>query len=784
MTKRKKVFITSLIVLILVLAGTFYYLFFSGQLGTLADLVTGPNERVVVSQKAQEIFDNAKSKINLQVKNDKLVLEDGKKRGLLLGIIDVGDFDFIRRFLWEAEVPKGSQLNVSIKTSTDGQTWSEDWSQVSQEDWYYINIRKPVSRIMYMVEFSKEKLTYGADQQTVKDQSNIYLDDMNRDTEHRENEDGTIRQNLYAHLYISGVDNGRYLGAAIDNAGMASKKFTMILLTDKMAFVSPVLKTKTSDFNNELTEFLVGGDIKVYFVDEAETNSKKRIKGEARLATRDWNSDQAEAAMVNPSRWQEQGNYLTNIVDISGKHSDIYQKLQIVEGQTSVQAERDKKEPDLKYLKSGKDKPNKWQRFTAFNTEAYQGKDSVKELQNTSRMKYITKNQYIDVVANDSNAKLKVNDQLKGYYVGSGVNAGGKFSDIFYPIWVTNNEAWMGAGEYQRLMFFIPCKGGGDYSLLATFALGQFGLDVFDDIEAYVADGVENLWGSDRGVGDHGGVNDIPGSEELSDQLDREDFLNEGLNHIPGSAIIGEQDGQVIDNIDNAGIGLENPLPIPNSTLNSMYNIFRIVEASNPLIALGTIFAENLVIDIADDILEIFFGDGPEVCGLLTPAQASAAYNRLASVYALRGVEPTGGDSAELSEAYEAFGDQNLQQLAIYVTVDEEPNDFEYPINDGDDPDIPQSSEESPALIQLGASSGYSGDEPDNVDETVDQGQSGSADQIPGWVKGGLIKTGTDLIVLIVVTILVVVGLINLISLLRRREDIEDIKKSKPNTIE
>ncbi len=792
MTKRKKVFITSLIILILILAGGFYYLFFSGQLGTLADLVTGPNERVVASQKAQEIFDNAKSKINLQVKDDKLVLEDDKERGLLLGTLDVGEFDFIRRFLWEAEIPEGAELNVSIKTSADGQNWSEDWSKVSREGWYYINIQKPVSKIMYMVEFSKITTTYGADEETVKNQSNIYLDDANRDTDHKENEDGTVRKNLYAHLYISGVDNGRYLGAAIDNAGMASKKFNLILLTDKMAFVSPVLKTETSDFNNELTEFLTSGDIKVYFVDEAETNPRKRVKGEARLATRDWNSDEMETTVMDPNRWQEQGNYLTNIVDISGKHSDIYQKLQIVEGQTSVEADRDKKEPDLKYLKSGKDKPNKWQKFTTFNTKAYQGKDSVKELQSTSRMKYATKNDYIDVVADDYNAKLKVNNQLKGYYVGSGVNAGGKFSDIFYPIWMSNNEAWMGAGEYQRLMFFIPCKGGGDYSLLASFALGSFGFDVLDDVEGYIADGADSLWGSSGGGNaadqwssiDQTEPNNVISDEQIVAESQPGSIYGEPTDGetITGAAVVGSHEAEVIDNVGREDIGLERSLPIPDSTLSDMYNVFRIIEASNPLIALGTIFAQNLIIDVADDILEMFFGDGPEVCGLLTPAQASAAYNRLASVYALRGVEPTGGDSAELSEAYEAFDDQNLQQLSIYVTVDEEPNDYEYPIDDGsgDDTETPQSSDESPALVQLGASSGYSGDDSDSdMEETVEQNQSGSASQIPGWVKGGLIKTGTDLIVLIVVTILVVIGLMYLVSLLRRKEDLEEVKEVK-----
>jgi hypothetical protein len=77
-------------------------------------------------------------------------------------------------------------------------------------------------------------------------------------------------------------------------------------------------------------------------------------------------------------------------------------------------------------------------------------------------------------------------------------------------------------------------------------------------------------------------------------------------------------------------------------------------------------------------------------------------------------------------------------------------------------------AEESPVLYQVGLSAGYSSTEP--ID---DGGQVGKdPNKIPGWLKGGLLKTGSDLIVLIVTTILIVVALIYLISLLKEGDDL------------
>jgi hypothetical protein len=740
MTKRKKVFITSLIVLLLIIAGGFYYLYFTGQLGTLADLATGPNEKIIKAKTAQQIYDDALAKEGLEVIDDKIVISEGKKRGILIDKIDLSEFKSVRRFLWDVNKPEGSEFHMIVKTSPDGQHW-DDWTEVSENDWYYFKIDKSVKSIAYMAEFSREEIDYGANEETIEeaDQALEIVQEeqeevgqavdleVERDTSGQQVGD-KIEKKLYAHLYVDGRDKGRYLGSLVDRGD--GNHFRLALLTDEMAFVSQM--TKNNNYENKLSEFLTSGKIKVHFVDESIKNEEAKIMGTAKLGVKPEGEFTAQSV---ETAFPTIGDYLSNIVDINGEFDKVFRPVQISldEEGGKVIAGRFVRKGDLKIDRTKNH--NKWEDITQTNTTRYSKKQSVIDLQQTTRMKIGDLKEDVEIVQDDSYARLEVNDQDKGYYIGSGVNISGQRSDHFFPIWISNNEAWVGAGEFEKGIFLIPCNDpGGDYSTVAAGILQLSG--ALDQLDRVIEEGVDDYF--------NGGEIDqnqlTPGEEEIRDQLEREDFLNEG---------------------DVFGAKVKSAT-LTTILLNAS-DILSIGGVADLAGVAGKIFGTNILIDLADDVLEWFFGGNHTYCSQMTPQQSSLAYNRINSTKILRGTEDD-----------DFYGQP--QRLAIYVTA-RVPEVVDEP-DDGDEtPPESTTLADSPELTQVGISAGYSIDE-EPIQEEPER-QVGSPSDIPGWWKGGLIKTGTDLIVLIVVSILVVIGLIYLVSLLKDREGLSEVKERK-----
>jgi hypothetical protein len=751
MTKRKKVFITSLIVLLLIIAGGFYYLYFTGQLGTLADLATGPNEKIIKAKTAQQIYDDALAKEGLEVIDDKIVISEGKKRGILIDKIDLSEFKSVRRFLWDVNKPEGSEFHMIVKTSPDGQHW-DDWTEVSENDWYYFKIDKSVKSIAYMAEFSREEIDYGANEETIEeaDQALEIVQEeqeevgqavdleVERDTSGQQVGD-KIEKKLYAHLYVDGRDKGRYLGSLVDRGD--GNHFRLALLTDEMAFVSQM--TKNNNYENKLSEFLTSGKIKVHFVDESIKNEEAKIMGTAKLGVKPEGEFTAQSV---ETAFPTIGDYLSNIVDINGEFDKVFRPVQISldEEGGKVIAGRFVRKGDLKIDRTKNH--NKWEDITQTNTTRYSKKQSVIDLQQTTRMKIGDLKEDVEIVQDDSYARLEVNDQDKGYYIGSGVNISGQRSDHFFPIWISNNEAWVGAGEFEKGIFLIPCNDpGGDYSAIAAGILTLGG--VFDDLDGLIDQGFDSYF-------NEGGTNN---------------------NEAPGDGSFEERQGE-------DGRSLEEEINEPDPfTYN--YSSPKVASASSTIAnvalhasdiisagsALGLvqvaakIFGTNILIDLGDDVLEWFFGGNHTYCSQMSPQQSSVAYNQINSTKILRGAEDD-----------DFYGQP--QRLAIYVTA-RVPEVVDEP-DDGDEtPPESTTLADSPELTQVGISAGYSIDE-EPIQEEPER-QVGSPSDIPGWWKGGLIKTGTDLIVLIVVSILVVIGLIYLVSLLKDREGLSEVKERK-----
>jgi hypothetical protein len=682
MTKRKKVFITSLIVLLLIIAGGFYYLFFTGQLGILADLVTGPNERVVASKNAQEIYESAEVKENLILEDNKIVIQDGAKQGVLVDTIEFDELEQVRRLLWDAEVNDKAYFSMMIQTSADGEKWS-DWSARSREGWYYHEIDKPVSKVRYLANFSREPLMFPADfeeEELINTQQEEAVDTQQADTVSKQKE-----QRLHLHLYQGGQDRGRYLGSLMDNSGMKQDIYYLTMLTDKMSFVSEQHKGKSRgrEYQNPLYDFVKSNNIKLYFVDENENNPEEKIVGEALAASR---------KKFDQSKWKAEHGYLGSIIDISGKHSDrMFPVTMSTSESKGVSAGERETTSDFNISKSEKN----WLKLSDKNTKRYEDLSSVRKMQKTTRVMF--KSLKDDVVAEDNLAKLSVNGSDKGYYIGSGVNLSGGHSDVLFPIWLTNKSAWVGAGELDLHLF---------QKEIGT-KFGMFPLIPQSSEE------------NSRDFARTESVSILRGSSNAEWSQDLAIYVDVTTKDDP-------QQPEVCDNFDKLEINPESVNLSPNE--NFQFN-FRALSKDETEIDLDQLDYSFTVTGGAID------GSGnyqaPEEEGTFEVSITS-----LCDGYAKADIVVEGDPSEQIVE--------------------------------------------SPQLIQVGLTTGYSPEEPDQP-EVVDQPeeQTGSPSEIPGWVKGSLIKTGTDLIVLIVVSILVVIGLMYLVSLLKDREDLSEVKERK-----
>lgn len=679
MTKRKRVFITSLIILLLVIGGGFYYLFFSGQLGTLADLVTGPDEKVVASKQAQEIYDSALTKTNLKVEDDKITLDDEKLNGLLIDVIDVDDLDFIRRFIWESEVPEGTDFRMSIKTSVEGDDWSDDWSELSKEDWYYLDINKPVKKVMYMAEFSRSEFDYGFNVENL-DRS---VDELKKKEELLTTQQETDLTRAYLHLYQGGQDRGRYLGSLIDNSGMAQDLYYFTILTDQMAFVSERYRGKREggDYVQAFNDFIKSSNIKLFFVDEGKKDPSQRILGRAHLVERDNNQNQ----------WIDRGKYLNSLIDISGKHSDRMYPVKVTIADDyfkfkGVDVGERETTKSFDIFRGGNDD---WVAKTNKNTKLYQDLDAVKNFQQNLRVKYVPLEDSLS--PKDEFAKLRVNDKDQGYYIGSNVNISGAHSDVFFPLWLSSKKSWVGAGELIPHIFFTNTE-----TKFQSIRTPQSSEENSRDFAT--TDSVKILRGNHQ----------LSKNQQLAVYVDLK------------TAESGEEK-DICQDFDRLVIKPENI----NLAIKEDYQ-FNILALSK---------------------------DGGEI-----------------DLEQLNHNITTTGGSIDQDGYYQAPAEPGEYQITLISDCDGQVKaDILVSGEEIDQPTITG----SPQLFQVGLSSGYSvSDDQPTIDQPRDEG---SPDQIPGWVKGGLIKTGTDLIVLIVVTILIVVGLIYLVSLLKERDGLSDV---------
>lgn len=598
MTKRKRIFIISLITLILLIGGAFYYLFFTNQLGIFADLTTGPKEKVISSKTAQEIFSSAQVKDRLRLTEAGIELEEGAEQAILIDELSLDEFQAVRRFLWQAETPAASHFSMMIRTSVDGENWSS-WSERSQRDWYYLKIDRSVEKVQYLATFGRQELIFPlGDYAKQLEEKGIEIEDYGlteenfrlaedqglADREEMTTADEEESKTLYAHLFINGEDKGRYLGALVDTSGSYRDVFHVVFLTDQMAFVSERYEGSMGP-ENPLVNFLADNNKKIYFVDEANGD---QIEGIGRLVSK----SQEEAA-----DWEDRGDYLANIVDISGMKSDWFGQISITNDADSLVMMNPSRGEGLSILNNN----SNWHNLTRLNSRRYQNLAATKDLMANSRLKFVpVEDSSYQPVESDGFAKLSVGGSTKGYYVGSGVNLSGRHSDVFFPVWITNNRAWVGAGELDHWIFYLLCN-------------------------------------------------------------------------------------------------------------NDSY-----------------------------------------ICGHQTADENSQDYSDLESVDSLRGLN--------------SQVDRN-QELTIFIKVKKAEAPQE-PL-----PEEPETGL-SPKLIQVGLSTGYSAQEtPDREQDQINRKEA--VNQIPGWLKGGLIKTGSDIIVLIIITILIVISIIYLVSLLKNSDDIK-----------
>jgi len=466
MNKRKRVFVTSLIVLLLILIAGLYTLFFTGKISILADFVTGPQEEVVASQTAQQVWDNALAKsdtLELATSSESgyskmITLKTEADAGALYGKISTSKLKYIRRFLWDGQVPEDTEMTIWA-CSQGSCDKGANWVQMNGTDESRA-VQQSLKEVEYVIYLSRNPMKLAAEEAVTllsaagKD---IPLPNygVTSDTlQTTQTEVGSVQaattgdKKLYAHYFFNGVDQGRYLGALVDSSGMNSDIYFLAFLTDRTAFVSErergrrllgTEKVNTDIYKNiQLVQDLQARS-EVKFVDEANSN---RPVGDATLSIRAGDQE----------TWIDVGKFISSMVSVAGKFSKKRNVIWVDDDELHVGAG----------LGSGAFGGHNL--TAAQNTEVFKTNNKALEyLQESVRVKfepYQGENYQVadDGVGGSEYANIMVNDQPKGDFVGVGVEISGKYSDLFYPIWISHNDVKVGPTEYKQYEFYKTCR--------------------------------------------------------------------------------------------------------------------------------------------------------------------------------------------------------------------------------------------------------------------------------------------------------------------------------------
>jgi len=466
MNKRKRVFITSLIVLLLVLITGLYTLFFTGKISILADFVTGPQEEVIASQTAQQVWDNALAKsdtLELATSSESgyskmITLKTEADAGALYGKITTSQLKYIRRFLWDGQVPEDTEMTVwaCFQGSCDkGANWTQINGVAESR-----NVQQSLKEVEYVIYLSRNPMKLAVEETKSllsaagKDVPLLDYGITSDTLQVTQADKGAVQaatsgdRKLYAHYFFNGVDQGRYLGALVDSSGMNNDIYFLAFLTDRTAFVSErergrrllgTEKVNTDIYKNiQLVQDLQARS-EVKFVDEANSNQPV---GDAILSIRAGDQE----------TWIDVGRFISSMVSVSGKFSKKRNVIWVDDDELHVGAG----------LGSGAFGGHNL--TSAQNTRVFKTNNkSLEYLQNNVRVKfqpYPGENYQMvdDGVGNSEYANIMVNDKPKGDFVGVGVEISGKFSDLFYPIWISHNNAKVGPTEYKQYEFYKTCR--------------------------------------------------------------------------------------------------------------------------------------------------------------------------------------------------------------------------------------------------------------------------------------------------------------------------------------
>ncbi|GAG69267.1 unnamed protein product, partial [marine sediment metagenome] len=173
MNKRKRVFVISLIILLLVLAVALYTLFFTGKISILADFVTGPQEEVIASQTAQQVWDNALAKsdtLELATSSENgyskmISLKTEADAGALYGKISPSKLQYIRRFLWDGQVPENAEMTVWACFQGDC-TKDANWVQMNGAN-ESRTVEQSLKQVEYVIYLSRNPMKIAVEEATV-----------------------------------------------------------------------------------------------------------------------------------------------------------------------------------------------------------------------------------------------------------------------------------------------------------------------------------------------------------------------------------------------------------------------------------------------------------------------------------------------------------------------------------------------------------------------------------------------------------------------------------------
>lgn len=694
MTKRRRVFIISLIVLLLVITLGLYTLFFTGKLGILADLVTGPEEQVVAAKTAQEIWDSALTRTDSLELIDasgasyakKIVLRDNELEGAIHGKINPKKLQYIRRMLWDSSTPAETTMTMWIRT-TSGNDWS-DWRMIDGRLEAY-TIKSSVREVEYVAHLAREEIIFPlvetkallAQKNDLVQLPDYGMTDQNLDQLQKEmtrtkvelSEEETTR--LYAHLFYDNDDKGRYLGAMADVSGMGLNIYYPVLLTDETVLlgdrdIAGSIRSYNEERNTEWysqKEMVknIQEHISVRFVDESSNSAK----GTARLAINENGS------------WTEKGNFISSMVSV-GANTNLFNGIWVTgpggdqEAQTRVTAVE---------VSRGRMRDDD----SIKNSEVYKSVEKVQEWQQNIRMKFVADSDVRLVPIDDgigakemANLELNDREEGRGDMVGVGVEISGPNPIFFHPIWITDSDAHVGPLEYNRFML----QPEGRKTQWQTHSEGFEELDSVAILRGESESPLQN--------------------QKVAIYID----VREGT----------PEDPEVCQDFDRVEINPSTVTMAPNYKYRFAAYTY---NEDNQLMDLELLFsAEEGIID----------NNG----NYTAPSQEGIDQVTVAS-------ECGGSDLAT-------------------VTIEE-----------GAPPPAPPTPPPSigtPALYQIGLTAGYGAGEGEDEDAPPSQGPEPSG--VPGWLKGGLLKTGSDLLVLIIITVLVVIAIVYMVSLLRRGEDL------------